>query len=162
MEPFYKTVAWAPEFYGRDPSFAKGLRGLFFVVPDATEDFVICRSDDATAVQAYLMSIEHPVYGSIEGVYNDGLDLHIFCTDGTEMIVNGEESPGLIDGSGESISDDRFILCLRNPNETRVTLNQYRGLFFQATSKLMADFEDQRIRKALNIPGADQGEALKP
>ena len=162
MEPSYKTAAWSPAFYGSDPSFAAGLRHIFFVVPYEIEDFLISDAENATAVQAYVMAIDHPVYGSIEGVYNDGLDLHIFCSDGTRMIVNAEEDPGLFDGSGTRLSDARFVLRLRNPIETGVTLQQYRGLFFQATSRLMRDFDEDRIRKALKIPSAETGAAGQP
>ncbi len=162
MEPSYRTAAWSPAFYGSDPSFATGLRHIFFVVPEETEDFLISDTENATAVQAYLMAIDHPVYGSIEGVYNDGLDLHIFCSDGTKMIVNAEEDPGLLDESGTRLSDARFVLHLRNPIETGVTLRQYQGLFYQATSRLMRDFEEDRIRKALKIPNAEPGAAGQP
>lgn len=162
METIYKTAVWSPAFYGNDPSFAKGLRDVLFVLPGDTQDFALSSSDDATAVQAYIMAIDHSVYGSIDGVYNDGLDLQIFCSNGTKMTVNAEEDPGLLDRSGNRLSEIPFVLKLRNPTETGITLPQYRGLFYQATSKLMADFEDQRVRKALGISSAEQGSDGKP
>ncbi|MEM7601416.1 MAG: hypothetical protein AAF357_08365 [Verrucomicrobiota bacterium] len=133
------------------------MRDIFFLEPGDTEDFSFGSSECATAVQAYVMAINHPVYGSIEGVYNDGLDLHIFCSNGTKLLVDGEEDPGLLDEAGNRLSEAPFVLTLRDPTETGVTLNQYRGLFYQATSRLMADFNDLRVRKALGIPSAEQG-----
>lgn len=150
--PIIKSAFWAPQFYGQAPSFVKGKLDIQFFLPGKSTDYLLSTSDEATAVKTIIKSITHPEYGDIEGVFNDGLDLHIVKCDGTAMHFNGEDTPGEIDGTGEILSTDPFSLRLRNPNDTGVTRMYYGRLFIQKSAKLMRDFEEDRIKKALNIP----------
>ena len=156
MEPTFKSASWTPIYYGQDQSFAKGIADVIFCVPGNREDYSICYSDEATAIRTIISSISHPEYGEINGVFNDGLDLHIVRSDGTVLVVNGEENPGQIHDSSDMLSGDPFILELRNPVATGVTPIQYRELFVQESRRLMRDFEDRRIRKALKLTQAEQ------
>ena len=161
MEATYKTASWTPSWYGQDQSFVKGMRDILFVSDSesSSEDFILTARPGSVAVKAIVYSIAHSDYGEVHGFYNDGLEYHIHFVERAPIIVNAEEDPGEIFGSTERLSDDPFIITLRNPIETGVTIEQYRSLFILETRKLVATFDNDRKSKALGVAKPEQGAA---
>ena len=53
-------------------------------------------SKDDCEIKGTILQITHPELGELKGIITMGLDYYLYLADGTELIVNAEESPCLL------------------------------------------------------------------
>jgi len=118
-----ETIIWFPYWYQCDQTIAVGRIGNFDFFKNAP-DYVPhngrrvfyhgdwqekCR-DLFDRQRMCIRSIAHPVLGVIRAIETNGLDYTFVFADGQPLKVEAEETPGLIYGRGEVISDWRIYV----------------------------------------------------
>lgn len=98
------VAAWVPGWYELDQALEVGLEGEFVfwrVVPDQLRGLerlvfynTLWDSKDQMFASGKITAIRHPELGEIRKVDTRGLDYTITLADGTEIVVNAEETPG--------------------------------------------------------------------
>ena len=118
-----ERAIWCPYWYELDQPIAVGeIRDLdFFKTPpdyvknDGLRVFYHgdwqekCRSLYVTE-KWRITNIEHPVLGRIRQIETDNLDYRFTMSDGQVLLVEAEESPGVVHGWPESMGDWRIFV----------------------------------------------------
>lgn len=98
-----QTATWRPQWHQLDQEVAIGQTARFWFHPQTSPGeplrfFNSLPSPEATSEvrQACVVAIEHPDLGPLVRIDTRGLDYVFYGVQGTEWIVNAEETPGLI------------------------------------------------------------------
>ncbi|MGI9518547.1 MAG: hypothetical protein ACR2NP_15940 [Pirellulaceae bacterium] len=112
-----RKALWVPGWYELDqPLYTGGYERFWFYqnppadLPDVEDyDYVFFNQLSCAANcqvrNATIMSIEHPVLGSLRQIETDGLDYIFHPKSGEPLTVNAEEEPGKVFGEGPEIGD---------------------------------------------------------
>ena len=110
-------ITWSPLWYALDQPIVAGDIDYFYLTSDLlsfSNGFV---SKDDCEIKGTILQITHPELGELKGIITMGLDYYLYLADGTELIVNAEESPGDLYDQQYQISDWCFFVnvhCLEN------------------------------------------------
>ena len=123
-----QRAAWVPGWYELDPILevgAFGEYGFWRNVPDelrGPEELVLYNTlmheDDVVWAAGTIAAIRHPDLGPLRKADTRGLDYKLTLHDGTQLLVNAEESPGELHeqhGSGwkrsaRTVREWRFVV----------------------------------------------------
>lgn len=136
-------------FYDLDTPIAANYTGCW---PAHLSDGIIMNSskDDACLLNATVLEINHPKLGSIKGIYTFGLDYKIILTNGSELTMNAEETPGLIYEKNEILDED-FDIVLWNPVLTEVPYKYAFAGLDTAERKLIWERRKNNLAQKLKI-----------
>src|SRR5260370_5221317 len=116
-----QQAIWFPFWYELDQSLELGKTGnfLFFreppsTLPGVTVPVFYCGdlrlTDSCYSAEKRILQINHPILGQIERIDAKGLCYTLRMTDGRELKVQAEESPGQIINSGLRVADCRIYV----------------------------------------------------
>jgi hypothetical protein len=98
-----RPATWRPQWHQLDQGVAVGQTDRFWFHPqqspgEALRFFNSLPNSEASSEvrQACIVAIEHPELGPLTRIDTRGLDYVFYGVEGTEWIVNAEETPGLI------------------------------------------------------------------
>lgn len=104
-----ETIKWQAGWYGLDQSIVVGDVDVFNLFKEKPYFYnELLKENCYEKVKAEVISISHPDLGSVKGIINGGLDYSIYLDDGSEIVVNAEESPGDI-WTGEIWSSEHAV-----------------------------------------------------
>ena len=106
-------VKWKPAWYELDQSIVVGDIDLFYLSRDYLYFWTDLLWDHDCEVKAEILSISHSELGDIKGIITIGLDYSIYLSNGSEIIVNAEESPGDIVNSECVVREWDFDVQIR-------------------------------------------------
>lgn len=103
-------VKWKPGWYELDQSIVVGDRDLFYLSEDDRyfSHALLTSRGREHEVRAEILRITHPDLGEIRGAIAIGLDYSIYLSDGTELLVEAEETPGMLYDPRYTVSDWTF------------------------------------------------------
>ena len=122
---------WGPYWYELDQTIEVGVATEYYFFrtpPDyiASDGLPVffhglwTDDDSGVAAETVVNSIEHVQFGSLVKIDTSGLDYTLTLSDGKQQLVEAEESPGLVYGWPDEITDWRFFVDLQPvelPNE---------------------------------------------
>ena len=128
-----QTALWRPAWHELDQTLIVGLRQRYFFfddVPesmskignDETPDYVFFNGVDSSENSqirfAKIVNIEHATLGEMLRVDTFGLDYILYPASGEEIIIDGEEEPGVIrSGASGEVSDWSMVVTLEEVSE---------------------------------------------
>ena len=98
------VAAWVPGWYELDPPLEVGL--------------TLWRSQDAVIAHGTIAGIRHQDLGEVRKVDTRGLDYTISLADGSELLVEAEETPGVC-YQRRDIKDWRFIVSFESLSDPK-------------------------------------------
>ena len=118
-------VKWKPAWYELDQSIVVGDIDLFYLSGDYLYFWNDLIRDNDCEVKAEILSISHSELGDIKGIITIGLDYSIYLSNGSEIIVNAEESPGDIVNSECVVREWDFESQMKPPRRTVARKNYF-------------------------------------
>lgn len=121
----FVTALWMPGWYELDQSIAVDQIADFCFYTDPVESLIqrggaesrlpradlvffnsLMNSRNSRVCSARVVSIEHPVLGSLRSIEAQGLDYVFLKVSGEAVVVNAEEDPGAVQSAGIPQIDD--------------------------------------------------------
>lgn len=146
-----RKAVYKINFYELDCPIAINFTGNWPAIIDGDKITLNPHENGAILLRATVLEISHKKLGKLKGLYTKGLDYTIVLEDGTQLLMEAEETPGLIYDHNEFISPEEFNVVLWSPQITDIPFGHCHAGLDSLERKMIREHRDKQMIEKLGM-----------